>query len=216
MRKPKEKYVLADDSIVPGTTTVENELGWNKNILVGWANRLGLQGIESRKYVDDKADIGTLAHAFVLAELKGEQPDTADYTANQIRQAKHCLESYQQWKSPKKIEPILVETRLVSETYRYGGTADFYGKIDGVLTLLDYKTGKGIWPEFAIQVAAYRQLLREHGREVNEVRILSIPRSEDESFSEKVFTERQLNAGWEIFKHLLGIWGLKREINPEK
>ncbi|GAI86127.1 unnamed protein product, partial [marine sediment metagenome] len=34
----------------------------NKPALVPWANNLGLQGINVKDYVDDKADIGTLAH----------------------------------------------------------------------------------------------------------------------------------------------------------
>src|SRR3990167_3634921 len=131
--KAKQKYFLADGSVCPGVTTIVGGLGWNKNMLVAWANRLGLNGQESRLYVDDKARIGTLAHAFVLADLGGEQPDTKDYTANQINLAKNCLKSYNGWKQGKKIEPLIVEKRMVSEVLGCGGTPDFYGKIDGVL-----------------------------------------------------------------------------------
>ncbi len=214
--KAKEKYHLKDGSVVPGTTTITGELGWSKNSLVSWANKLGLRGIETRKFTDDKAMIGTLAHSFVLAEMKGEQPDTSDYTLNQINQAKNCLASYNEWKAKRKIEPIIVEQMLVSERHRYGGTPDFFGKVDEIFTLVDYKTGKGIYPEYTIQVAAYRNLLMELDHNVENVRILSIPRGEDESFSEKILFDRELEAGWEIFKNCLTIYNLKGAVNKNE
>jgi hypothetical protein len=213
--KKKEKYRLANGEVVPGTTTIVGELGWNKNVLVNWANRLGLQGHEARGYVDDKASIGSLAHAFVLAEFKGEQPDTKDYTANQIELAKNCLASYQEWKGKRKIEPIVVEKMLVSEEHGYGGTPDFFGGIDGVLTLVDYKTGSGIYSEHIIQVAAYHNLLTENKYAIADARILSIPRSSDESFSEKIIKEEEIRAGLGIFLHLLAIWNLKGVIKKD-
>ena len=213
--KAREKYRLENGEVIPGTTTVVGELGWNKNVLVAWANRLGLQGKEARGYVDDKASIGSLAHAFVLAELQGKQPDTKDYTGNQIELAKNCLASYNEWKGKRKIEPIIVEQQLVSEEFKYGGTPDFFGKVDGVLTLTDYKTGNGIYPEFFIQVAAYHNLITERGYTPQEVRILAIPRSADESFSEKIISAEQIKVGFTIFCHLLAIWNLKGAIKRE-
>ena len=213
--KAKQKYRLADGTVVPGTTTIVGEIAWNKGVLISWANKLGLNGIEARKFVDDKALIGSLAHALVLSELKGEKPDTSDYTANQIRQAENCLASYKEWRKGKVIMPVIVEEMLVSEDLRYGGTPDFYGEVDGVLTLVDYKTGKGIYSEATLQVAAYRNLIQEKGHPVKGVRILNIPRSDDEAFSEKILTDKELDAGWEIFKHLLCIWKLKGAVKRD-
>jgi hypothetical protein len=208
--KAKQKYFLEDGSVAPGVTTVIQELGWNKQVLVSWANKLGLQGIESRKYVDDKASIGTLAHAFVLEDLGGEKPDTKDYTENQINLAKNCLRSYNEWKKGKKIEPLIIEKQLVSENLRCGGTPDFYGKINDVLTVVDYKTGKGgCYPEYIIQASVYASILEEMGKEVKDIRVLNIPRSDDESFGEKIVTDKERNAGFEIFKHCLAIYNLK-------
>ena len=214
--KAKEKYRLSTGEVVPGVTTIIGGLGWNKQVLIYWANNLGLNGQDSKKYVDDKAFIGTLAHSFVLAELKGEKPDTSDYTANQIKQAQNCLKSYQNWKKNKKITPILVEKMLVHEELRFGGTPDFYGTIDDILTLVDYKTGKGgIYAEYKIQVSAYAKLIELTGNEIKEVRILNIPRSDDEVFSEKIITSIELSAGWTIFKHLKGIFDLKNALKKE-
>lgn len=214
--KAKQKYRLADGEVCPGVTTIVGELGWNKNTLVAWANKLGLNGIESRKYVDDKASIGTLAHAMCLADLSGEKVDTKDYTQNQIDQAKNCMRSYVSWKNGKKIEPIVVEKMLISETLRVGGTPDFFGKIDGIYTLVDYKTGKGgFYPEYIVQVSAYAYIIEELGHKVEDVRGLNIPRSDDESFSEKIITAEERKAGFEIFKHCLSIYRLKGAVKKD-
>ena len=64
--KAHTRYRLTDGTIVPGVTTVTgSQLGWNKQVLINWANRIGLTEIDSTKYKDDKADIGTLAHQMI-------------------------------------------------------------------------------------------------------------------------------------------------------
>ena len=43
--KAHQRYKLADGTQVPGVTTITGQL--NKPALIIWANRLGLQGIDS-------------------------------------------------------------------------------------------------------------------------------------------------------------------------
>jgi hypothetical protein len=57
------------------------------------------------------------------------------------------------------IEPIASETPLAHTEHGYGGTADLWCKIgarDNALALVDVKTGKGVYDETALQLAAYR------------------------------------------------------------
>lgn len=53
--KAHTRYYLSDGTLVPGATTVTGLL--NKPALVKWANNLGLQGIDSSKYVDKAARV---------------------------------------------------------------------------------------------------------------------------------------------------------------
>ena len=204
------RYKTKDNDPVPGATTILGIL--NKPALVKWSNNLGLQGISVDKYVDDKAAIGTLGHALVTDHYAGVTTDTSDYSANQIDQAQNSALSFWEWEKGHPIKrAVLVETPLVSEIHRFGGTADLYVETqDGALELLDLKTGKGIWPEHEYQVAAYRELLFEAGHAVDRVRILNIPRSEDEAFVEKVLSEQELETGWKIFLCCLEIYNLKK------
>jgi len=206
--KPTEQYPKGE--IVKGTTTVTGgQLAWNKNVLMRWANRMGLKGIDSNKYADDKAGIGTLAHAHITNDLLGKDTDTSDYTKNQIAAAKNSVASFVRWWRQHDCEtPLFVEEPLVSEQYRYGGTADIYWKVDGVLELTDLKTG-GIWPEHFVQVGGgYVQLLTENGHKVERVRILSIPRTKDEEFSDVILPDS--DKYWQVFEHCLALHELKK------
>ena len=216
MKSPSKKhkahivYKVASGRRVPGTTTITGSLGWSKHVLINWANRMGLQGIDTTKYVDDKAAIGTLAHAMVTDYLLGKKTFTDDHSKNQIAAADNSALSYFEWARGKKIKPILIEQPLVSEAYLYGGMADIFAEVDGLPELIDLKTGSGIYPEMLIQVGAYRQLLVENGHPVDSVRILNIPRTGDESFVEKKISKAHLGVAWKIFKNCLSIYQLKK------
>jgi len=113
-----------------------------------------------------------------------------------------------------QIEPVMLETPLVSEQYGFGGTIDFFGNVDDQPTLLDFKTGKAIYPEFFYQLAAYEQLLAEAKQLIEVSKILRIGRTEDEGFEER--TVGKLDKQWEIFLHCLSIYNLQKEARKEK
>ena len=107
------RYKNQSGVVVPGVTTIIGLL--NKPQLVVWANRLGLQVIDSTKFRDDKADIGTLAHAMIVADLKGERCDTSDYSKEQIDQAENSFLYYLDWRKGKELRPLAIEVPMVSE-----------------------------------------------------------------------------------------------------
>jgi len=201
-------YKLQDGTAVPGVTTVLGIL--NKPALVKWANNLGLQGIDSTKFVDEKAAIGTLAHLMLADYLRGEETDTSEYSKVQIDQSENAVLAFFEWEKTHHIEPILIEEPMVSELYKFGGTIDCLGRINGNLCLLDFKTSRGIFPEMLIQVVAYRQLLVEHGHKVDQATILRVGRTDDEGFEERLVN--QLDKRWEIFVHCLEIYRLNKEV----
>jgi len=206
--KVKAGYYLADGTRVPSVTTILGVIA--KPALIKWANNLGLQGIDSTKYVDALAGIGTLAHAMASAHLSGESPEAECEGQDKatVDLAENCFISFLSWTSGKTIEPVLMEEPLVSELFRYGGKFDFYGKIDGRLTIADMKTGSGIWPEHFHQLAAYGHLLTENGYEAPvDYMVINIPRAASESFDTKTRTD--MTDDWEMFKLALGMYKLQ-------
>lgn len=206
--KARVKYVNSEGALVPGVTTVISVL--NKPFLVKWANNLGLRGIDSSKYVDSLAAVGSLAHYLILCHFTDIKPDTGDYTANQIKQAENCLKSFWQWEKHHTFETILVEQMLVSDRSNFGGTPDWYGKLDGVLTVLDFKTGKALYQDNLIQIGAYRELLADNGYKVDNCRIIRIGREDGEGFEERTKTNLQLEI--EIFYNCLNIYNIQKEL----
>ena len=185
-------YKLSDGTRVPGTTTITGVM--DKPALVRWANNMGLQGIDTSKYTDEMATIGTLAHYMVECWLTDAEPVLDDYTPNQRTAAAVCVDKFHKWIAAQGIEKTafaLSEAALVSEKHRFGGTIDIAAVVGGKATLIDIKTCKGIYGEHKTQVAGgYHILCEENGFMPEQVLILRIGRDEAEGF-EAVYVSPQ-------------------------
>ena len=202
------RYKTSEGKVVPGATTITGLL--NKPYLIKWANNLGLEGIDSSTYTDEAAKVGTLAHALIQADLQGETLDMRQYSPIQVDLAENAVISFFEWKKRHQIEVIACETPFVSDNMKYGGTVDCYCILDGKPTLLDFKTGKAIYEEYFVQLAAYAELLREAGHPVEECRILRVGRDATEGFEERSVADTR--KWFEVFQHLLGVYYLKKDL----
>lgn len=208
--KVHTRYKTQDGTPVVGVTTALQEL--SKPALIFWSWNLGMQNIDYRKFRDKLGVIGTITHDMVLCHQKKTKPDLSEYSPEEIDLAENAFISYLEWEKNKVIEPILLEHPMVSEIFKFGGSLDCYAKIDGVLTLCDYKTSKAIYPEHFYQVSAYLQLLYEHGHKVEQVRILQIGRDSTEGFSEQVKNVNDMELYWKIFRSCLDIYNYKKQL----
>lgn len=204
-------YKNAAGKRVPSVSTILGELA--KPALIDWAWKLGTQGINYREYRDALADIGTMTHRMILDHFRGVPTETAAYPEDVVNLAHNCYKSFEAWERQNKIEPVMMETPLVSELHQYGGTSDFLGYVNGHLTLIDFKTGKAIYPEHFIQLAGYSAIVNEHRPSLGNIEryvVLNIPRGSGESFDTK--TKSSLAPEWRIFKAALEIYRLKKEL----
>lgn len=204
------RYELEDGTRVPGATTVLSILA--KPALIPWANRLGLQGIDVGKYVDELADAGTCAHYLIECHLGGIEADLAPFSDEQVGLARNSLSKFFEWEEQNKPEVVASELPLVSEKYGYGGTIDLIAVIRNRLEVVDFKTAKGLYPEHAHQLAAYVELARENGYPVKRARILRIGRTPDEGYEERQWPVKDLKANFELFKHALAIYRIQRRL----
>jgi len=200
-------YKSKDGTRLPSVTTILGVL--EKPGLHYWIAEVTRQGEDWTKVRDAAGGIGTLAHYLILCHLKGDAPDTSEYSAQDIDQAETCLIKFWDWEKVHKIEPALVERPLVSALYGFGGTMDFYGAVDGQATLVDFKTGKALYDEYFAQLAAYRQLLLEAGLKTEAARILRIGRNEAEGFEDRLVGN--LDKHWQLFLACLTVYNLREE-----
>ncbi len=164
MPTPKEGYFLKDGvTKVPGTTTICTAYK-DSGGLLHWAWTQGKEGLDYRETRDKAGDIGTLVHAAIEAALAGNPlPGTfCEGDASYDEVPARAYGAFLKWQKQTKIEILNQEMLLVSEEYRYGGTPDAVGVVDGKLVLLDWKTSKGVYKNYILQLAAYKQLWDEN------------------------------------------------------
>lgn len=203
-----------DGKRIPSVTTVLGLL--NKPLLVKWANNLGLEGINVTKYVNNLAQIGTLAHYFVECDCKNKDPVLNDYSLEQIDTAKVSLKKWYEWTTTVNFEPLENELALTHNQLKYGGTIDILANVNGKKTLIDIKTSKSLYLEHFIQLSAYEELLMANGYNIDKVMIVRIGRNPDEGFQVKELSIDQRTTLMQIFGNLLSVYNFKKTDDIKK
>lgn len=165
--RPKTGYRNAAGESVPGVTSIISRYK-DSGALLHWAfaqGKLAEQGKISTLYEkrDEAADAGTLAHALIDASIHGEDAaGLLDGVAEETRtKAENAFAQFVKWRDQSGITIVATEMPLVSERYQFGGTPDAIGQIGDDLVLLDWKTSNGVYQDYLIQLAAYKELIEE-------------------------------------------------------
>ena len=125
---------------------------WDRIVGMAPSERLEFVKYGARDVMRAAALRGTQIHDLGEKVTHGEPVDVPD-------EHKGPVEAYARFLDEWDIEPIASETPLFNATHRYGGTADLWcrvGRRDNAVALLDIKTGKGVYDEVGLQLAAYR------------------------------------------------------------
>jgi len=155
----------ADGSLVPSVTNVIGMM--DKPALPRWSAKMvaeraalmkhSLAKMEDGDIVDTlkavpwqrsnrAADRGTSIHEYLEARLNDWEPEPLSEDAEPYRAAADDFMLH--------ADIQVVETEITMFHPLYAGTADFVARIDGTLTLGDFKTSKAIYDEAALQLAA--------------------------------------------------------------
>lgn len=153
---------------VPSVTTITgmedkpNLIQWAADMTLRWAvdnwNTLGQRSDQQaynwgryrwRDVRDERALIGTESHEWV------EQDLTDGWNYPKLSpEAAQCVQQWQLLRAQHVLEPVHVEVTAWNHTDKWAGTLDYGGYVDGVLTLGDVKTSKGLWDGHRMQIAA--------------------------------------------------------------
>jgi len=164
----------------------------------------GAKAMEKEK--TKAATIGTAAHAYIeweskrlLGEKVGDEPVIPDA-------AKWAVESWKDWAKDVEFTPIASEQTVFCPGCGFAGTFDTIAKVRRVVTLLDYKTSKAIYPEAFLQNIAYRHA---SAIETQQGMILRLPKVvEDPAFEAMVVPAVPLP----VFLSALNLWKWKRSM----
>src|SRR3989442_580619 len=122
------------------------------------------------------ATIGTAIHAGIewqlrtrLGEDAGPEPVLPDAAA-------WAVESWKDWAKSIALEPLAIERTVYCEACGYAGTLDLYALVEGALTVLDWKSGRAIYPETFLQNVAYRHAAERQGLPSTQGLIVRVPK----------------------------------------
>lgn len=119
-------------------------------------------------------------HAYIEAHMRGEEADLSPFSP---RARAAGLIGYIRWRRDwldhHQVTPLATEQVMVSERHQYGGTPDLIARVDGVVTLLDWKTSKQVYVEHLVQTAAYAAMAWEHRFPIEAIRVLAISTEAD-------------------------------------
>jgi len=100
----------------------------------------------------DKAkDIGTEVHDMAENYLLGEKV----ITKGRDEKVMICFNAFMDWVSDNSVMSIHGELAVAHTGYRYAGRLDQLCLVNGVETVVDFKTSSGFYPEHGMQNAAY-------------------------------------------------------------
>ena len=211
---PTIPYKLKDGTPVTGTTTMINEFK-NTNALLEWTYKIGLESGKNKQLQDLKMEHGPIQHWRELRDAAGSQGTLIhDYCEKDVLNEPFELPSdeivlqailkFKEWWNKRvkenKYEVIWTEKNMVSEELKYGGCPDVLA-IDehNHKTLIDFKTGKDIYPETILQMGAYDNLIYEtQGFHCDQAIIVLIPKTTSK-IKLKVFSALQLKLGFNQF-----------------
>lgn len=208
--KTHQRYFNAAGKRLPGASTI---VGMKAKNLEGWANKLGLEGIEYQPYMQSLADIGTITHELIHKDLTKDRDISwlDDFPKSLLDTAQICYGKYLKWREKHEVGSIfMAETPLVSETHQYGGTMDLYADIDGIPTLVDFKTASAVYNEHWYQIAGYIGILEDQKPSyvVEQGMVVQLGKEPDKEFTSPSKTD--LSREWKIFKALLEIYQLEK------
>jgi len=189
-----DKHIYWDDNgQLYGVTSIMNIA--DKPALVNWAVNLTLSKItELKEHIQDNfidvisearrahyeaskkaRELGTRVHAVADHWFSDDKLGLiSEMLKVRDEEERLALSALIKFFQTQKVERELGERKIKSLKYRYAGTADFIGKINGDYVVADYKTSSAIYPEYFVQTSAYASALEEEGFKIDKTMIIRI------------------------------------------
>jgi len=172
-------YLDSKNNPVPSVTTVLNKTSNKKDSIQQWRNRVGEE--EANRIIKQSTDIGTMVHEAL--ELYLNEQEWRNFSDNQDGVlAERMTEKFIESGLNSITEVWGLEVGLILDGL-YAGTADCVGKINGVPSLIDFKTARKMkkreWIEdYFLQCCAYANAHNVmFSTEINQIVILMIDRN---------------------------------------
>ncbi|MBK5190958.1 MAG: hypothetical protein JJE19_05645 [Methanosarcinales archaeon] len=167
-----------------------------------------------RQISEQALKVGSLVHEAIDAYLKGDNLRLGEVLSTRCDEIEKPFSAFLRWKENSGFKPLSNELGIWSKR-GYAGTADMIGHINSKLYLVDLKTAKRIYPDYLLQVSAYRHAYEERtGERIEGLGILRLDKAEG-FYEWKGYSEVDYESGLKAFLHLCEVWHSGQEVsNP--
>ena len=124
--------------------------------------RIGKQKAHQRDLAK-ASEVGSQVHALIEWQLRRTLGQTVGPEPRVTDDAQWAFMAWEDWAQSVQLTPRYIEQTVFSRQHGYAGTMDLLAEVQGVLTLIDFKTGKAIYGEAHLQNVAYQVALAEMG-----------------------------------------------------
>jgi len=198
----KHLYIRRDTGRVPISATGATGIVSDANILMAWAIKLAKNhligiiedgGMVLREDIDNAGklyrqardtagDIGTAVHSLIEQYVKASiAKSKSKIKVPDNEKVLNGFIAFKNWVAENKVEFEASEKIVYSKNYDYVGTLDCRARINGKLTLVDFKTGNYLSKTTPWQVSAYLHADQEEsGRKYEDRMILHIKKDTGE------------------------------------
>jgi len=156
------RWYNVDGMILPSVTSILHEFTEETESLKKWKK----SNTDWKEIMDFKAHVGTLVHNrignfFIDKYGLQDTPQKVEFeiTDRMDIETEACLSYFNDFITKFKVEPHGIEIRSWHRKYKYAGTCDFVGLVNGVESLIDWKTSFSIYDSHKYQVVAYKRSL---------------------------------------------------------
>jgi len=105
-----------------------------------------------REVSQEALDVGSAVHHAIEHYLRTGREPKIDH-----EQAVNGYLAFLEWADKHELETHRTELTVYSNCW--AGTLDWYGRLNGRMTVIDFKSSKAIYPEYRYQIAAYRSVV---------------------------------------------------------
>ena len=192
-------------------TSVTKVLGdtLNKPALLYWGEKMAAEIALKNPYLSAKEVIAeiqlysksTQKRGTYIHSLAEGMPDIKHLIDVDMVGCEGYVQALQSFWTTHKPEILGQEIELYSDKYGVAGRCDAIAKINGETWLLDWKSGKAIYPEVALQLAIYKDMLKDLGViDVQHMGVVLLKEDGGFVFEEKVGELRDFLNVLEVFK----------------
>jgi hypothetical protein len=134
------------------------------------------KGAAKRKSEEAKVD-GTAAHDWIEGSIMAEiDPSLSLPPTPDSKKALSSIEAFCAWKKTRTIHWLASEHVVASDIHKVAGKLDGLAVVDGVPSIIDFKTSNQLSASYLLQCAGYDIMLEEMGFQVRQYIIVRIPK----------------------------------------